>query len=392
MNRLIFSCIGLIALCNISLAQGVDVAISKQQANISLNRAQGFMGSLNLKIENIKLEKDFLFDRLNSFKTETDDAVCYVNPEKNCISVFVKKKLESSKDIDKIKQSSAMQLSQKYLTAAGIDLNELELLRCELNNDSGRMRWEICYLRSYNKFTFLQDHAFVSINPSTGELEALGCDLNSPLPESVAVSVRIESAERNARDYMNAIIGPLGKLTNSKLAIINPDNNWESYGTGNTSLQDKSRTRLAWILEYDAPWDNTTVFVDAVDGNVIGGFRSRSSPKSAIKDQVLLTSKLVTISYNNHKKSCLRTKSAFLQFTLLKSFRMNFLREVSCRHLIRLFLTAQALQPISSASARRALIRFPKWRCPRWSDRRIWPQCAWYRLPLSHRRRQCSRQ
>jgi len=78
---------------------------------------------------------------------------------------------------------------------------------------------------------------------------------------------------------MAKLVSPTGKLLSAVLEIVQPNYAWEYIEAG--ALPPKPTcSRLAWVLQFDAPWEVTELWVDVETEAVLGGDRSLGDSKA----------------------------------------------------------------------------------------------------------------
>jgi len=178
----------------------------------------------------------------------------------------------------KISEPEAAKLAKQYLKAAGLSLDNAKLQGNKpvlyANNDC---LWRVTFKRMYNGYPYSNDGALVTLNPSDGSLVGFGYHFKSPKPLSTDVKVDKAAAVECARTYMAEMGYGIGMPTFAELLIVQPDDYWEYIDTGDMA-EPQDIAQLAWVLRFNAPWDVTEVWVDAENGNILGGSRSKSMP------------------------------------------------------------------------------------------------------------------
>jgi len=175
-----------------------------------------------------------------------------------------------------ITASDAMNLAEKYLSAAGISLGEFGITRSAYEEEADK--WTISLHRCYKGYRFHSDFMVMHLLPKDGELDGFGFRFESELPILPDNKLDKDQAYGKAGEYMAQMVAPLGNLQDAELQIVQPDRKWEYIEAGVRPPKSK-KSRLAWVMRFDAPWAITEVWVDAENGDVLGGAESMSPAK-----------------------------------------------------------------------------------------------------------------
>jgi len=177
-----------------------------------------------------------------------------------------------------IDKNTANKKAIGYLQAAGIPLDNIELYdsrSAQYSQDS--YQWYVRFRRVYDGYPYYFSGILVILNPEDASLIGFGCNLSALKPLSTDVKVDKAAAVECARTYMAEMGYDISVPTFAELLIVQPDDYWEYIGTGDIA-EPQDIAQLAWVLRFNAPWDVTEVWVDAENGNVLGGSRSKSMP------------------------------------------------------------------------------------------------------------------
>lgn len=163
--------------------------------------------------------------------------------------------------------------SKKYLGAAGISLANAKLCSSRAisySDESGYTKWELTYFRIYNGFLFDKDFIRVNLDICDGSLLSFGCNFDSPLPKMINAKVTQIQAVSYGKKYMHRLGLDLGGLVEANLRIVQPDYSWEYWDISATP-PEPTESRLAWVLQFDSPGNGIILWVDAENGDVLGG-------------------------------------------------------------------------------------------------------------------------
>lgn len=205
---------------------------------------------------------------------------------------------QRTKDSIKITKTLANQRAKKYLRDAGIPADEMVIESSEPSDSIDYITWNVRYRRTYKGYQFLLDGGRVDLDPLDGSLIGFGYGCFSPIPESTDVKITKAQAVERAREYLaefgltaggvSSYVHP-GLGSPGGLKIVPHDDMWEYWDVGQLNL-DWNETRLAWELEFDAPWNITRVYVDAENGSIVSMLTSwsESKPRQAINEPALV--------------------------------------------------------------------------------------------------------
>jgi len=192
-----------------------------------------------------------------------------------------------------IDKNVANEKAISYLKSAGIPLDNIELYDSrptQYAQDS--YQWYVRFRRVYDGYPYYFNGILVILNPEDASLIGFGCNLSALKPLSTDVKVDKAAAVECARTYMAEMGYGIGMPTFAELLIVQPDDYWEYIDTGDMA-EPQDIAQLAWVLRFNAPWDVTEVWVDAENGNVLGGSRSKSMPvKGSIRSPFASTAQV----------------------------------------------------------------------------------------------------
>ncbi len=202
-----------------------------------------------------------------------------------------------TKDIVKITKEYADKQAANYIKAMGLDIRDTRLLTSQAVthfSQPGGMQWEVRYARIYKGYEFRHDHLSVDLDPLDGSLLGAGSGFDSPPPEDTTVNITKGQAACTARGYLmelgltagkvvsREITPSIGKRVPSGPQIVQPWDVYEYWEVRATPPDPAPVSRLAWVIVFDAPWSGTAVFVDAADGDILGGEYTNDRPKQEI--------------------------------------------------------------------------------------------------------------
>lgn len=173
--------------------------------------------------------------------------------------------------------SVAEGLARKYLALAGLDMSNSRLYRCEFNSNLDS--WHVMFQRTYRGIPFRRDLTVVDMDPADGSLLGFGYNFLSPLPASMSDRMRRDGAVRRSTDYASRRLNYPGSPRNAQLEIVQPNYLWE-YREAGAPMPAPTCSRVAWVVQLDAPYQVTEFWVDAETGEVIGGDHSLGRVKS----------------------------------------------------------------------------------------------------------------
>ncbi len=205
---------------------------------------------------------------------------------------------DRTEDIVGIDKPFANKQAERFLKVAGISLQDLRLESSKLVTHwttPGAMQWEIVYRRVYKGFPFICDAVGIDLDPRDGSLLGLGgVDTWSPLPEATTVVLDRGQAVSKAKEYMAGLGIATNDLVSGELMIVQPNHYWEYMGMGTTPPEPTSSS-LAWELHFSQPWTDTAIWIDARDGSVLGGYRSRDISRSKLNGIPLVGVNVITL-------------------------------------------------------------------------------------------------
>ena len=196
-----------------------------------------------------------------------------------------------------VSESDAPKKAEGYLKAAGVSLADTRLEEATLHSISDNRAdsaWHITYRRTYKGFPFLEDAIEVDVDPVDGSLLGFGDHRNSAEPADVSARLTKEQAERKGREYLAALGLIAGNTVSAeiitggtKIVFAEPQivQLWDMYEYWEVHTDPPlpgPATKLSWVVAYDAPWESTMVFVDAANGDILGGMCTTTPPKQNV--------------------------------------------------------------------------------------------------------------
>ncbi len=167
--------------------------------------------------------------------------------------------------------------ARSFLTMAGFMLDDVRIESSAIENHTtvpGCTQWAVRMRRYYQGYPFMDDGILIYLDPLDGDLLNLGYACDSPLPNSTTINYNQQQAMSQAANYFQTILGKnLGNLKTAELQIVTPDNYFEIFNNHQNPApyQQQSITRLAWVMEFDAPMKGVKVWIDAENGTILGG-------------------------------------------------------------------------------------------------------------------------
>ena len=287
MRRLIAPCLALVLL----LALGGRLEAQKPGAAIpsgdhAVQRAHKFFKDVGWTLtEETQVRFPLSKERPHFWQVRSGDLAAELNSATGRIQYAGRRNVlkDRREDVINLTEELAKERAVYYLGLAGLPLAEAKLHSNKPINYSGqpgKTRWGIVYRRIYKGFPSMWDFIRVTLDPMDGSLLSFGYNFDSPLPKSTRVRISKDLAVSSAREYLARLGVEAGNLLSAKLEIVQPNLYWEYWDAG-VAGPGENASHLAWIVEFDAPWEITQVWLDAASGAVLGGLKSRSIPKNA---------------------------------------------------------------------------------------------------------------
>ncbi len=271
--------------------QAADVDQPVTSASKSLDSANKFMDRVGWKMNGEKkMEWSKERDHRNQWSLEADGVIVEVDDASGLVKHAMNRNWDRKEHGKKVLISAekATELAIKYMTLAGLAVDEAKLDSCKPSStyvgETGS--WTVRFKRATHGYVYEGDFALVRIDSEDGSLASFGYNFDSPEPESMQAQMPMETAIANAKDYLAKQGIELGSLVSSDLAIVPHNDYWEPDAKKKVSSKQLAH-RLAWVVTFDGPWKKTQVWVDAETGLVIGGVKSLDiNDKKAIINDV----------------------------------------------------------------------------------------------------------
>ena len=182
-----------------------------------------------------------------------------------------------NEEVNNIDKKLANTKAMQYLTLAGLNFEDTIISESALRNFTtikGQDYWCVRMTRFFKGYPFEKDSIMIDIDPIDGDLLGLGYSMKSPLPKNINVYFSNMDAAKQAEIYFQNQMGEkLGNVKKAELMIVTPDNYLENIKNhlGLDQYKKQTITRLAWVIEFDAPRHGVRVFVDAENGKILSG-------------------------------------------------------------------------------------------------------------------------
>jgi hypothetical protein len=182
----------------------------------------------------------------------------------------------------KLDNAAALSRAQEIVKAAGLEgVLDWEKPTVKLQESSpGVFRYTVTWRPTYKGIPYDLVGAAVMLSAVDGRMLALSTALDVTPPASVEVLVPKDTAVQSAVELVSkADARFVLEEETAELRVVIPNSYWSRYGLGENVSTDLSR--VAWVVDLRGKGRSLVFWVDAADGNLLGGTESKGTVSTA---------------------------------------------------------------------------------------------------------------